>query len=102
MSRRNSVNEKVSGQSQTKKFNFQPDQFSRSFRIDGSSRHISPRIVRNEGFTLDFFFAIPTKVKDGFLSDRDLHLSIAAMGQIPSGANKFPELISLFHYSRLF
>ena len=96
------MNEKVSGQSQTKKFNFQPDQFSRSFRIDGSSRHISPRIVPNEGFTLDFFFAIPTKVKDGFLSDRDLHLSIAAMGQIPSGANKFPELISLFHYSRLF
>ena len=88
MSRRNSVNEKVSGQSQTKKFNFQPDQFSRSFRIDGSSRHISPRIVRNEGFTLDFFFAIPTKVKDGFLSDRDLHLSIAVMGQNPSGASK--------------
>ena len=82
------MNEKVSGQSQTKKFNFQPDQFSRSFRIDGSSRHISPRIVRNEGFTLDFFFAIPTKVKDGFLSDRDLHLSIAAMGQNPSGASK--------------
>ena len=82
------MNEKVSGQSQTKKFNFQPDQFSRSFRIDGSSRHISPRIVRNEGFTLDFFFAIPTKVKDGFLSDRDLHLSIAVMGQNPSGASK--------------
>ena len=85
MSRRNSVNEKVSGQSQTKKFNFQPDQFSRSFRIDGSSRHISPRIVRNEGFTFD---SIPAKVKNGFLSDRDLHLSIAAMGQNPRGASK--------------
>ena len=88
MSLRNSVNEKVSGQSQTKKFNFQPNQFSRSFRIDGSSRHINPRIVPNEGIPSISLFGIPTKVKNGFLSDRDLHLSIAAMGQNPSGVSK--------------